>query len=278
MEQAASVGDSQKLYQTLKTATKGNSRLSEVLLDPNGMSISQMADCTIRWKQHFETLLNYDPPSQRPPSTLTNAPDANCDSPMEEEIRDVIKGLNNKAAGEDGLPAELYKSCPNLMARCLHPMLDAVWRSEQLPQDWSDAILLPFYKKGNCHNCRNYKGISLINVASKIFSIIVLCRFQNIQHHRTRPNQAGFRRGRGCIDQIFSLRQILKKRWAYQQSTIVCFIDFTAAFDSVDRRSLWDIMRHDDFPSKLLNLIKAYYAHTQTRVRCHGEESDFFVV
>ncbi|CAE1325368.1 unnamed protein product [Acanthosepion pharaonis] len=36
MEQAASVGDSRKLYQTLKTATKGNSKLSEVLMDTNG--------------------------------------------------------------------------------------------------------------------------------------------------------------------------------------------------------------------------------------------------
>ncbi|CAE1325367.1 unnamed protein product [Acanthosepion pharaonis] len=37
-------------------------------------------------------------------------------------------------------------------------------------------------------------------------------------------------------------------------------------------------MRHDGFPSKLLNLIKAYYAQTRTRVRCYGEESDSFVV
>ncbi|CAE1290471.1 unnamed protein product [Acanthosepion pharaonis] len=47
MEQAASVEDSRKLYQTLKTATKGNSRLSEVLLGTNetaqsvGISISR---------------------------------------------------------------------------------------------------------------------------------------------------------------------------------------------------------------------------------------------
>ncbi|CAE1318542.1 unnamed protein product [Acanthosepion pharaonis] len=260
MEQAASVGDFRKLYQT--------SRLSEVLLDTNGTPISQMADRTIRWKQDFKTLLNHDPPFQHTTSTLTNAPeyDANCDSPTEEEICDVIKRLkNNKDAGEDSLPAELYKSCPNLMARCLHPMLDAVWRSEQLPQDRSDAILLPFYKKGDRRDCRNYRGISLIDVASKIFSIIVLRRFQNIRDRRTRPNQAGFRRGRGCIDHIFSLRRILEQRWAYHQSTVVCFIDFTAAFDSVDRRSLWDIMRHDGFPSKLLNLIKVYYAHTRTR-------------
>ncbi|CAE1253263.1 unnamed protein product [Acanthosepion pharaonis] len=37
-------------------------------------------------------------------------------------------------------------------------------------------------------------------------------------------------------------------------------------------------MRPDGFPSKLLNLIKAYYAHTRTKVRCYEEESDSFVV
>lgn len=279
MEQAASVGDSRKLYQLLKSTTKGNGCRNETLLDANGVPISHLADRTKRWKQHFETLLNHEPPSQRPPSDIMNAPtyDANCEPPTEDEIREAIKKLkNNKASGEDGLPAEIYKSCPDLMARWLHRILGAVWHSEKVPQDWSDSILLPFFKKGDRRVCSNYRGISLIDVASKIFSVVLLRRFQSIRDQRTRPNQAGFRRGRGCVDQIFSLRRILEQRWCYQQSSVVCFIDFSAAFDSIDRESLWGIMRRDGFPEKLLNLIKAYYAQTRSKVRCYGEESDFF--
>ncbi len=65
---------------------------------------------------------------------------------------------------------------------------------------------------------------------------------------------------------------------SYQQPTIVCFMDFAAAFDSVDRRALWRIMEEDGIPPKLLRLIKAYYSSTRTRVRAAGQETTSFEV
>jgi hypothetical protein len=95
---------------------------------------------------------------------------------------------------------------------------------------------------------------------------------------RVRPNQGGFRPGRGCVDQIFTLRRILEHRHKFQQPTIACFIDFRAAFDSVDRNALWKIVAADGMPTKLLNLIKAYYAFTKARVRVYGELSEDFTL
>nr|VZI03823.1 unnamed protein product [Spirometra erinaceieuropaei] len=91
-------------------------------------------------------------------------------------------------------------------------------------------------------------------------------RFQVVRDSRTRPNQAGFRAGRRCADQIFTLRHILEFRHNCQQSTVVCFIDFAAAFDSVHRESLWRIMVLDGVPAKIIAMIKAYYRSTTARV------------
>nr|VZI40225.1 unnamed protein product [Spirometra erinaceieuropaei] len=110
--------------------------------------------------------------------------------------------------------------------------------------------------------CENYRGINLIDVAAKIFAIVLLRRFQAVRDSRTRPNQAGFRAGRGCADQIFTLRRILEFRHSYQQPTAVCFVDFAAAFDSVHRESLWRIMALDGVPAKIIAMIKAYYRST----------------
>ncbi|VDP52267.1 unnamed protein product [Schistosoma curassoni] len=46
-------------------------------------------------------------------------------------------------------------------------------------------------------------------------------------------NQAGFRPGRGCIDHIFTIRQILEHRFASRRPTVF-FCDLKAPFDSVD--------------------------------------------
>nr|VZH98848.1 unnamed protein product [Spirometra erinaceieuropaei] len=137
-------------------------------------------------------------------------------------------------------------------------------------------ILVPILKKGDKTRCENYRGISLIDVAAKIFAIVLLGRFQAVRDSRTRLNQAGFRAGRGCADQIFTLRRILEFRHSYQQPTAVCFVDFAAAFDSVYRESLWRIMALDGVPAKIIAMLKAYYRSTTARVLVRNNLSQPF--
>uniref|UniRef100_A0AA85KHM2 Reverse transcriptase domain-containing protein n=1 Tax=Trichobilharzia regenti TaxID=157069 RepID=A0AA85KHM2_TRIRE len=61
-------------------------------------------------------------------------------------------------------------------------------------------------------------------------------RLSRTREEQTRENQAGFRPGRGCIDHIFTLRQIQEHRHTFRRPTIVIFLDLKVAFDSVDRK------------------------------------------
>nr|VZI16546.1 unnamed protein product [Spirometra erinaceieuropaei] len=90
------------------------------------------------------------------------------------------------------------------------------------------------------------------------------------------PNQARFRAGRGCVDQIFTLKRMPEFRHSYQQPTAVCFIDFAATFDSVHRESLWRIMALDGIPTKFITMIKAYYRATAMRVLVRSNSSQPF--
>ncbi|BHF75251.1 hypothetical protein SprV_0501834700 [Sparganum proliferum] len=198
------------------------------------------------------------------PSTLS---DSVCDPPSEGEVADAIRKLrNNKAPGEDGIPAEIFKSCVDTLAPWIHEVIERAWRDEVVPDDWGLGILVPILKKGDKTKCENYRGISLIDVATTVFAIVLLRRFQAVRDSRTRPNQAGFRAGRGCADQIFTLRRILEFRHSYQQPTAVCFVDFAAAFDFVHHESLWRIMALDGVPAKIIAMIKAYYRSITVRV------------
>ena len=42
--------------------------------------------------------------------------------------------------------------------------------------------------------------------------------------------QAGFRKGRGTIDQIANIHWIIEKSREFQKNTYFCFIDYTKAF------------------------------------------------
>ena len=276
-EQAAACGDMRRLYQIVNKARKKKHQVSETLLDNAGSTITSMSQRVQRWEEYFATLLNHPSLTRNDymDNTQCNDPyNSNVEAPTTDEISEVIRKLKNgKAAGEDGIPAEFFKCAPDIMAAWLHRIISQIWTSEKVPEDWSDSLLLPVFKKGDKKVCSNYRGISLIDVAAKIFAILLLKRFQPQRDLRTRPNQCGFRPGRGCTDQIFTLRRVLEHRWSYQQPTVACFIDFRAAFDSVDRGTLWRIMQNDGVPPKLLRLIKAYYASTRTRVQVYGQQS-----
>ena len=70
------------------------------------------------------------------------------------------------------------------------------------------------------------------------FSGLILQRLFSQREIQIRENQAGFRPGRGCVDHIFTLHQILEQRHTLRQPIMVGFLDFKSAFDSVDRQAL----------------------------------------
>ncbi|VDL89965.1 unnamed protein product [Schistocephalus solidus] len=92
--------------------------------------------------------------------------------PSEEEVTDVIIRLRNKKAPEEnGIPSEIYKYCVDTLAPWLHEKIVQAWRDEVVPNDWGSGILVPVHK-GDKPRCENYRGMSLIDVAAKIFAIL----------------------------------------------------------------------------------------------------------
>ena len=61
-------------------------------------------------------------------------------------------------------------------------------------------------------------------------------------------SKAVFTAGMGCIDQIFTLKQIGEKALMY-----VGFMDLEKAYDRVDREALWQVLRMYDVGGKLLH-------------------------
>ena len=58
---------------------------------------------------------------------------------------------------------------------------------------------------------KNYRGISLLSVVAKIYVGILVDRVHRVTGDLIEDEQGGFRAGRGCVDQIFALKQIGEK-------------------------------------------------------------------
>jgi len=115
---------------------------------------------------------------------------------------------------------------------------------------------LPIYKKDDKLDCCNYRTITLLNAAYKVLSQIVFRRLSPLVREFVWKYQADFTDSRATTDQIFALRQILQKRREPNVQTHHLFIDFKAAYDTVDRDQLWQIMHDYGFPDKLTRITQ----------------------
>ena len=55
--------------------------------------------------------------------------------------------------------------------------------------------------------------------------------------------QAGFRKGRETQDQIANIHWIIEKASEFQENIYFCFTDDAKAFDCVDHKKLWKILK-----------------------------------
>ena len=226
-----------------------------------GQLLTTEQEQDMRWTSHFEDVLNRPDP-EHPPDIPPAAQDIdiNLKLPEKQEIVKAIGSLrNNKAPGNDEMTAELFKIDPILAANILEPLFADIWEKEELPKDWTRGTVVKIPKKGDLTDCNNWRGITLLSIPSKIFCKIVIMRIQEAVDKCLRMEQAGFRKGRGTNEHIFTLRNILEQCSEWQRTIYINFIDFEKAFDSVHRDSLWKILRQYGVPQKLVNIIVLFY-------------------
>ncbi|XP_039311279.1 uncharacterized protein LOC120359054 [Solenopsis invicta] len=88
--------------------------------------------------------------------------------------------------------------------------------------------------------------ISMEEISRAVYATVLAERLrEEVERKRIlAPSQTGFRRGVGTIDQIYVLNYLINKRVAVRKSKmVVLFVDLKAAFDSVDREILIQMMR-----------------------------------
>ena len=179
----------------------------------------------------------------------------------------------NQAAGPDGLFPMLFKDGGGALTIALNILLALIWESEVVSSECCAALIIPVYKKGERTSCENHRGIILINVASKLLTGIIFPRLTNVREKQILENQARFRPGRGCIDHIFTLRQILEQRHLFRRPTILAFLHLKSAFDSVDRNTLWYYLSQKGVPIKFVDLLKSLYSQSRGCVRVYDSLS-----
>ena len=115
--------------------------------------------------------------------------------------------------------------------------------------------------------------------ASTVFTKAILNRLKPRAEVLLRESQCDFRSGRGCADQLFSLRTLMEKAREFHRPLYIRFVDLRKAHDTVNREALWSILQSSyRIPAKLPSVIQAVHADSRAAVRAYGKVSEGFDV
>jgi len=184
-----------------------------------------------------------------------------------EEFEECVAALRTgRAAGSDEIPIEAYLASPSAK-RELYEVLCLIWKTENIPVELVRALFIMLYKKGSQDNFSNYRAIGLLCHSYKVLSVLVLRRMQDALEQRLPDTQAGFRKARGCRDNVLILKHLMSEVLRAGEEALITFIDYTAAFDSLSHRFLDESLAEANVSPKVRRIIQAIYSSASGVVR-----------
>ena len=134
----------------------------------NGTPLTDKIDILERWACFYEDLYS-DVQSTLLTETTEQIPEILID-----EVQAALKSCkNDKAAGPDGINAELLKFGGTYLETLLMNLFNRIIHTGTFPKDFNQAEIVAIFKKGDAADCGNYRPISLLNHVYKVLMQII---------------------------------------------------------------------------------------------------------
>ncbi len=103
---------------------------------------------------------------------------------------------------------------------------------------------------------------------------VIQGRLQKLAEDELPESQCGFRKGRGCVDMVFAVRQLLEKSWEHRERLFITFVDLRKAYDSVPRETMWKVLVKLGVPEMMVRIIKSFHQDMMASLCVDGKLMD----
>ncbi len=158
-----------------------------------------------------------------------------------DEIKTAIKELKGKkACSLDSVSNDMIKCGVEIMSSVLLKLFNHVLHSVIFPAAWAEDYINALFKKGDCLDPSNYRGITVSSCIGKPFTKILKTRFTQllVEHNIINVSQIGSSPGKRTTDHIFVHKTLLDQAKNSKNHLYMCFIDLESSFDTVWRNGL----------------------------------------
>ena len=191
------------------------------------------------------------------------------------EVASIISSLENKSCHVNTIPIYIYKKINHLIAPIISNIFNESILQGRFPSALKIARITPIYKNKFRKIVQNYRPISILNTLSKILEKLMKTRAvqfiedNNLLFH----NQFGFRSGCSTTDAILRLTDDCTNALDKRLYTLVIFLDFSKAFDTVNKDIMLKKLDRLGFRGPTLNFFDSYLTDRRLFVEINGRRS-----
>ena len=169
----------------------------------------------------------------------------------------------------------MIKICHTSICRLLKLISQSCLESGKFPIEWKKVNVVPVHKKGDKQILKNYRPISLLPIAGKIFERLLYDRMFEFftENNLISENHSGFRPGDSCINQLLSITHEIYQYFDDSLETRAVFLDISKAFDKVWHKGLILKLKQNSISDKILNIITNFLSFRKQRVVLTGQAS-----
>jgi hypothetical protein len=190
----------------------------------------------------------------------------------------ALKSMKNgKAAGNDGITAEILKLTGTKTLEYLATLYTKCLKEKKIPDHWNKATIILIHKKGSKEDIKNYRPISLLPVVYKILTKIINNRIQSTLSSAQPREQAGFRKGFSTMDHIQTIKEVISRTNEYTLPLSLAFIDFEKAFDSIMPQAITNALTEQGVDKTYIQLLNDINKEAKAAVKLHKETREFSV-
>ena len=192
------------------------------------------------------------------------------------EIHRAINSLkSNKSPGIDRIPAEFLKYCKDVLLDDIQYLFNYIIDNQNFPELWAEGLRTPVYKNGDQYQPENYHGVTVLSILENVFEIAVCNRliFVNEAFEKIDETNGAYLKGRRTSDNLFVLNGLIERQLILGKSLYICYVDFSKAFDLINRHILFYKIINLGWHGKVINTLRDLYSKTYFRVKCNGEIS-----
>ena len=177
-----------------------------------------------------------------------------------DELKTVLKQTKiNKQPGPDGVVMELFTWLDACNLRSLLSLINGWWKARKAPEELCIAGVVPIFKKGDTDVAANYRPISLLNSAYKIYMMMIRSRMHAAVSHQITKTQYGFRPGMSTSHAIYIIRRVQDFAESKSSKLSLALLDWEKAFDKIQHDKLILTLERLGFHSQYLDVIQDCY-------------------